>query len=168
MDRWDSDGLSRGWAAPGFFLDSSCLGVPRPFAEGAPREMEALGLLAGAELRREGPLEPRPPRVTLGHPESRRGLQSAGRGLGPGRGRSAAPLFLGGRTSSGSQETQCQLFQAVVPGFEISFWKFIGATWRAKRLNCGFCTCLEVKIKTRLGKVLKAKGAVRNRTNSLV
>lgn len=79
-----------------------------------------------------------------------------------------APLFLGARTPSGSQETQCQLFQAVVPGFGISFWKFIGATWREKRLHCGFCTCLEVKIKTRLGRVLKAKGAVRNRTNSLV
>ena len=71
VERWDSAGLSRGRSAPGFFLDSSCLGVPLPFAEGAPRGMEAPGLLAGAELRRERPLEPRPPRVTLGHPESR-------------------------------------------------------------------------------------------------
>lgn len=56
---------------PPVFLDSSCLGVPLPFAEGAPREAEAPGLLAGTELRREGPLELRPPRVTLGNPESR-------------------------------------------------------------------------------------------------
>ncbi|KAJ8797786.1 hypothetical protein J1605_016988 [Eschrichtius robustus] len=45
-----------------------------PFAEGAPRETEACeppGLLAGAELRREGPPDLGPPQVTLGHPESR-------------------------------------------------------------------------------------------------
>lgn len=114
---------------PPVFLDSSCLGVPLPFAEGAPREAEAPGLLAGTELRREGPLEPRPPRVTSDirraasylPPREPAGAPSAGRGLGPGRGRSAAPLFLGGRIPSGSQETSASLLQAVVPGFEISF-----------------------------------------------
>ena len=138
---------------------SSCLGVPIPFAEGAPRETEALGARGFLQaLSSDGKVRSSPNRcgwpsdtrraASYLPPASRRGLRSAGRGLGPGRGRSADPLFLGGRTPSASQEPQCQLFQAVVPGFEISL-----------RLYCGFCTCLEVKIKTRLGKVSEGQGS---------